>query len=124
VSTTFTCNPEVDVSDCENKWSASISIPCIKNLVITGQSTPCGCDEAPIFGISGDTSECSCCNCPDDDFDIACPVCIPCAQFDEQNPGGTACESCIDTFGHACWTNEIFIYECYNDCVAANCPTP
>jgi hypothetical protein len=126
VSATFTCNPEVDVSDCVNKWSASISIPCIQNLVITGQSNPCGCDEAPVFGLSGDTSECSCCNCPEDDFSIACPVCIPCAQRDEETgpppPGvSTVCEQCILQYGHACWTDGTFTYECYNDCVQTKC---
>jgi hypothetical protein len=126
VSATFTCNPDVDVSDCVNKWSASISIPCIQNLVITGQSIPCGCDEAPVFGLSGDTSECSCCNCPDDDFSIVCSVCKPCAQRDEETgpppPGvSTVCEQCINAYGHACWTDEENVYQCYNDCVQANC---
>ena len=120
VAGTFTCNPSVDVSDCGNKWSASISIPCVQNLTITGQSTPCGCDEAPIFAFSGDTSECSCCNCPNDDLSVVCPACIPCSKYDDEF-NATSCEQCIENFGHNCWTNTTFIYSCYNDCVLANC---
>lgn len=88
-SATITCNPEVDVSDCESKWSVdNVSVPCVEITSLT-MCTPCQCDVSPKWCFEG-PSDCECCEVPP--TACCCPdgTCVTISGDEECPPGCTA----------------------------------
>jgi formylglycine-generating enzyme required for sulfatase activity len=64
INISLICNPDAPVYPCDLKWSATIDIPCVKNLSFTIDDNSCGCNIAPIYITNGDTEDCLCCPPP------------------------------------------------------------
>ena len=111
------CNPSAPTSPCGGKWSASINIPCVENLILSAPDESCGCDSPPYWAFSGNASKCSCCRCDPPQYE--CSSCISSAQYDLIYDAN-ANNECLSTFGHTCWTDGIYIYSCHSDCLAAH----